>query len=195
MRIGRHLTGARHYASDVREAGLEDTGNGLRPSGEGWFVLNARDAEWREGDRRGAVCSFERDGEEWPQLGFNITVLEPGQAMAMYHREADQEGFLCVSGEALLLVEGEERTLRAWDYFHCPADVAHTILGTGDGPCVVVAVGARDRSVGPDWGAYVPDEVAARHGVAVDRETTDPDSAYEKIGRRAPARYAGRLPG
>jgi hypothetical protein len=32
--------------------------------------------------------------------------------MAMYHWEADQEHFLVLSGDALLIVEGEERPLR-----------------------------------------------------------------------------------
>jgi hypothetical protein len=32
--------------------------------------------------------------------------------MAMYHREADQEDFLVLAGEAWLFVEGQERMLR-----------------------------------------------------------------------------------
>ncbi len=70
----------------------------------------------------------------------------------MYHWEADQEDFLVVSGEALLIVEGEERPLRQWDFVHCPPGTKHTILGAGDGPCIVVAVGAREHQDGPDWG-------------------------------------------
>ena len=38
----------------------------------------------------------------------------------MHHRENAQEGFLVLSGECLLIVEEEERRLRAWDFFHCP---------------------------------------------------------------------------
>ena len=67
------------------------------------------------------------------QIGVNLFVLEPGQPMAMYHWEADQEGFLVLSGEALLIVGDEERPLRAWDYFHCPPNVPHTIVGAGTG--------------------------------------------------------------
>ena len=112
--------------------------------------------------------------------------------MAMYHYENDQEDFLVVSGEALLIAEGEERPLRAWDFVHCPAGTNHVIVG---GPCVVVAVGARDRSTGPDWGAYTVDEAAIRHNAGVERETTDPDEAYVRFGRAAKTRYReGWLP-
>ena len=63
------------------------------------------------------------------------------------------------------------------------------------GPCLVVSVGARVLSITDDWGAYVPDEAAARHGASVAEESTDPEAAYEPIGERAPARYDGWLPG
>ena len=36
-------------------------------------------------------------------------MLDPGEPMAMYHWETDQEDFLVLSGEPLLIVEGEER--------------------------------------------------------------------------------------
>src|SRR5262245_13697383 len=133
----------------VPEARLERTELGLVPHGEGWFVVNARDAAWRHTDGRTAIVDFEGE-PDFRQLGINVSVMRPGEAMAMYHWEADQEDFLVVAGEALLLVEGEERPLGPWDFVHCPAGAKHTIIGAGDGPCVVVAIGARDRSVGPD---------------------------------------------
>ena len=118
------------------------------------------------------------------QLGINLTVLDPGEPMAMYHWEADQEDFLVLAGEALAIVEGEERPLRQWDFVHCPAGTNHVIVGAGEGPCVVLAVGARDRSKGgPDWGAYTVDEAAQRHGAGVERETTKPDEAYARFPR------------
>jgi uncharacterized cupin superfamily protein len=181
----------------VPEARLEQTDEGLVPMGEGWFVLNARDARWYHAEGRSAVCAFEgEEGElEFPQLGINVSVLEPGQFMAMYHWEADQEDFLVVSGEALLIVEGEERPLRAWDFVHCPPNVKHTIVGAGDGPCVVIAVGARQNQAGPDWGGYTVDETARRHGVGVRQETNEPREAYAPFTRRARARYRdGWLP-
>ena len=181
----------------VPEARLEQTEHGLVPMGDGWFVLNARDARWYHAEGRSAVCVFEgEEGElEFPQLGINVSVLEPGEAMAMYHWEADQEDFLVVSGEPLLIIEGEERPLRAWDFVHCPPETKHTIVGAGDGPSIVVAVGARQHQDGPDWGGYTVDEVALRHGVGVEQETNEPRAAYAPLPRRRHARYRdGWLP-
>jgi len=172
----------------VPEAPLESTEDGLVPQGDGWFVLNAREARWYHAEGRAAVCDFEGE-QDFPQLGVNVNVLEPGQAMAMYHWEADQEDFLVLSGEARLIVEGEERALRQWDFVHCPAGTNHTIVGAGDAPCLVVAVGAREHSDAPGWGGYTVDEVALRHGAGVERETTVPVEAYAPLRRREPGRY------
>jgi uncharacterized cupin superfamily protein len=178
----------------VQEARLETTEHGLVPQGEGWFVLNARDARWRAGEGRGAYGIFEGD-PEFSQIGVHLVTLGPGEPMAMYHWEADQEDFLVLSGEALLIVEGEERPLRAWDFVHCPPGTKHVIVGAGDTQCLVVAIGARDRSTGPDWGGYTVDEAALRHGAGVQRETTDPDEAYARFPARQPTRYReGWLP-
>ena len=182
----------------VPEASLEQTEHGAIPQGDGWYVLNARDSRWYYVEGRGAFCDFEGD-QNFPQLGMNVQVLMPGDAMAMYHWEVDQEDFLVVSGEALLIVEGEERSLKAWDFFHCASKVKHTIVGAGDGPCIVIAVGARQYQDGPDWGGYTVDEVALRHGAGVEQETNVPDEAYAavraKFGMREPTRYReGWLP-
>ncbi len=171
-------------------ARLEDTGQGLVQQGEGWFVVNACDARWHERPGRGVLCDFEGE-PEFSQLGINIQVLGPGEPMSMYHWEADQEDFLVLSGEPVLVIEGEERSLRAWDFVHCPAGARHTIVGAGGGPCVVLAVGARDRSTGPEWGGYTVDPTAIRHGAGVERETTDVDVAYARFVRRRPVRYRG----
>jgi uncharacterized cupin superfamily protein len=182
----------------VPEAPLESSEHGLVPKGEGWFVLNARDTRWYHVEGRSAVCVFEGEGEgetEFDQLGINVSVLEPGQFMAMYHWEVDQEDFLVVSGEATLIVEGEERPLRAWDFVHCPSRTKHTIVGAGSGPCVVIAVGARQHQEGPDWGGYTVDDVARRHGAGVDKETNAPTEAYAPFTRREHARFReGWLP-
>ena len=179
----------------VPEAPLEQTDQGTVPKGEGWFVLNARDAHWRYAEGRGAVCDFE-DEFEFSQLGLNPFVLEPGEPMSMYHWEADQEGFLVVSGEGLLIIEGQERPLRQWDFVHCPRDTKHVVIGAGTGPCVVIAVGARDRSVdNPDWGGYTVDEAALRHGAGVEQETTDAREAYASGPTRTGTSYReGWLP-
>jgi len=173
----------------VPEAPLEQTDEGLVPAGEGWFVLNARDARWDHTEGRSAICDFEGGGAHFAQLGFNIGVLGPGQPMAMYHWEADQEDFLVVSGEAVLIVEGEERPLKAWDFVHCPVNTKHVIIGAGDGPCVVISVGSREHQNGPGWGAYAVDEVAARHGASVEQDTTDSSEAYAGLTRRKPTRF------
>jgi uncharacterized cupin superfamily protein len=176
----------------VPEAQLEETEAGLVAKSGGWYVLNGRDSRWYYAEGRGAFCDFEGEAE-FAQLGINVQVLAPGEAMAMYHWEADQEDFLVVSGQALLIVEGEERPLRAWDFVHCPPDTKHTIVGAGDAPCIVVAVGAREHQDGEGWGGYTVDEVALRHGAGVEQETNVPDEAYaavrERYGLREPTRY------
>jgi uncharacterized cupin superfamily protein len=178
----------------VPEAPLKQKEHGLAAEGEGWFVLNARDACWIDRGDRGVLCHFE-EGQDFPQFGAHIYVLEPGQPMSMYHWEADQEDFLVLSGEALLLIEGEERTLRTWDFVHCPPKAEHTIVGAGDGPVVIVAIGARVDSVGPNWGGYPVNDTALRHGAGVERETTVPEEAYAKFPRRGKTRYEkGWLP-
>ncbi len=178
----------------VPEAPLESTEHGLVADGEGWFVLNARDARWRPGEGRGAYCIFEGE-PEFSQVGIHLVSLAPGEPMAMYHWEADQEDFLVLSGKAVLVIEGEERSLRQWDFVHCPAEAKHVIVGAGDTPCLVLAVGARDRSAGPDWGGYTVDEVAARHGASVEKDTTKPDEAYARFPPHEPSQYRkGWLP-
>ena len=179
----------------VPEAPIEQTEHGLVASGEGWYVLSAREARWYHAEGRPALCDLEGD-QQFPQLGINVQVLSPGESMGMYHWEADQEDFLVVAGQALLIIEGEERPLRTWDFVHCPAETKHIILGAGDGPCVVVAVGARAHADGPGWGGYTVEEVALRHGAGVERETNEADEAYAHVARRQPTRYRdGWLPG
>ena len=169
----------------IREARLAHTETGLVPAEEGWFVLNAREARWHQGEGRGARLAFDGD-TRFPQVGINLFVLAPGEPMAMYHWEADQEDFLVLSGEGLLIVEGEERPLRQWDFVHCPARTRHVIIGAGDAPCVVLAVGARERETSPDWGGYPVDETALRHGAGVERETNKVREAYARLPGREP---------
>jgi uncharacterized cupin superfamily protein len=179
----------------VPEARVEQTENGLVPKGDGWYVLNAREATWWHAEGRSAIAEFE--GEPgFPQVGVNLSSLDPGVAMAMYHWEADQEDFLVLAGEAVLIVEGEERPLRQWDFVHCPPETNHVIVGAGDGPCLVLAIGARERSVdNPDWGGYPVNETARRHGASVEEPTTEPTEAYAGLVRRQQTRYReGWLP-
>jgi uncharacterized cupin superfamily protein len=178
----------------VPEARHEETEHGLAASGEGWFVLNARDATWYDRGDRGRICDFE-EGQRWEQLGVNVFVLEPGNPMAMYHWEADQEDYLVLHGEAVLIAEGEERPLRQWDFVHCPPKMGHVIVGAGDAPCVVLAVGAREHQDGEGWGGYRVDETAARYDASSPEETNDSKIAYGRFPPRQPARYEeGWLP-
>lgn len=182
----------------MHAASLRRTKNGLVPGGGGWFVLNARDSRWRDGGPLGCFCTFE-GRQRFPQIGFNISVLQPGQPMAMCHRENAQEAFLVVAGECVLIVEGEERRLRTWDFFHCPPKTEHVIVATGDEPAVVVSVGARGRGVGGGV-VYPVCSAAAQHGASVEHETTDARAAYASANASLPRskwiRYSeGWLPG
>jgi uncharacterized cupin superfamily protein len=179
----------------VPEAPLEETQAGLVPVGEGWFVVNARDVRWRHREGRGERVPFEGEAE-FPQIGVSLYVLAPGEPMGMYHWEADQEDFLVLFGEALLIIEGEERPLREWDFIHCPADTKHIVIGAGDAQCVVLAVGAREHQTGAGWGGYTVDETAVLHGVGVEKETSDAEEAYARFPEPVWTRYQdGWLPG
>ncbi len=159
----------------AKEAALRQTAAGLVPDGGGWFVLNARDARWLVGEF-GAYTRFEGE-HRFPRLGVNIGVLEPGQPACYYHAEDEQEDFLVLSGECLLLIEGEQRRLRAWDFVHSPPWTEHVFVGAGDGPCAVLAVGTRLKgSV-----VYPESELAQRYRAGVARETRDPAQAYSAL--------------
>jgi uncharacterized cupin superfamily protein len=159
----------------VPEAPLRETKYGLVADVDGWFVLNARDSRWRDTGPLGFYCNFEGK-RPFRQLGFNVNILEPGQALGRYHRENAQEAFLVVAGTCLLIVEGEERDLGTWDFFHCPPQTEHVIVGAGEERSVVVAVGA--RGIGRKGLVYPVSEVARKHGAGVETETTKPAEAY-----------------
>jgi uncharacterized cupin superfamily protein len=146
-------------------------------------VLNARDARWREGVF-GAGTTFE-GAPEFEQLGININVIEPGQPLCMYHREDEQEDFLVLAGECLLLVEEQERPLKAWDFVHCPAGTNHVFVGAGNGPCTLLAVGSRSGG----GIVYPVSDLAQRHKAGVPKETPDPDEAYAPFPRGDEAPY------
>jgi uncharacterized cupin superfamily protein len=171
----------------VPEAPLHDGGSGLAPTGEGWFVVNARDAQWWTSDAFGSTCAFEGREAFFTQLGFRLKVLEPGQPNCLYHSEALQEAFLVLSGECRLLVDGEDRLLRAWDFFHCPPGTEHVFVGAGEGPCVILMAGARAEEEGLD---YPVSELASRYGASAEERTPDPEVAYARFDPAAPRRPA-----
>lgn len=173
----------------VEEARLDDVGSGLAPVSPGWFVVNVADAAWLKHDAFGGRCVFESNrrvlaerSDAEPQMfadtGFTLALLEPGKPSGMFHAESAQEAFLVLAGSCLLVVEDEERPLRAWDFVHCPAGTRHTFVGTGDGPCVLFMTGARPE------GKTIVYPVAAHvraHGAGVETETNDPIEAYSRF--------------
>ena len=186
----------------VEEARLEDVGSGLAPAGDGWFVLNAREAAWLRNEQFGARCIFEtnprvlRDRPDlepvrFEHLGVTLAVLQPGKPSALYHAESNQEDFLVLAGDCLLVIEGQERRLRAWDFVHCPPGTAHAFVGTGDRACVLLMVGARspDRSI-----VYPRAGAALRHGAGVETETRSPAEAYAPFAHWQPETAPPELP-
>jgi uncharacterized cupin superfamily protein len=160
------------------EAGLEDTAHGKKPNGPGWYVVNATEAVWKTSPGWGRYCKFEPDEPRFAEFGINVHVLAPGEPSGLYHAESAQEDFLVLSGECILIVEGEERRLRAWDFVHCPPWTRHIFVGAGDGPCAIVMVGTRD----PDEELEYPvDPVALRHGAGVEKATPSAAEAYADV--------------
>jgi uncharacterized cupin superfamily protein len=180
----------------VQEASLEDVGSGLAPLTDGWFVVNVRDAAWLTNEAFGARCVLEADTpvlrkrpdlsvQRFPDIGFTLQVVRPGQASGLYHAETNQEDFLVLAGECVLVIEGEERRLKAWDFVHCPLGTAHVFVGAGEGPCVIFMTGARTREKGT---VYPRSDEARRHGAGVETETHSASEAYAKFPHWQPDR-------
>jgi uncharacterized cupin superfamily protein len=180
----------------IKEARLEDVGSGLAPVSPGWFVVNVREAAWVRHEVFGAACVFQSDGrvfrkrpdldeQRFPQLGVTLAVLQPGRPSGLYHAESAQEGFLVLAGECLVLIEGEERALQQWDFVHCPPWTAHTFVGEGDGPCVLLMVGARpdDKTF-----RYPRSGLALARGAGVEEGTESPMQAYAPFPHWRPGR-------
>jgi uncharacterized cupin superfamily protein len=160
------------------EAKLERLEAGLTPVTDGWFVVSVPDAAWITSDALGAACVFEGD-ERFSELGLTLQVLQPGQANGRYHREDKQEDFLVLAGECLLLIDGETRSLRAWDFVHCPPGTDHIFIGAGDRPCVIFMAGA--RSAGRSAVVYPRSDLALEHRAGVEVETSSPEDAYAPL--------------
>jgi uncharacterized cupin superfamily protein len=167
----------------IDEARLEQNEYGTVAATEGWFAVNVRDAAWVTNEAMGDACIFEGDAVPFGQIGYTLQVLQPGQPSGMYHREDDQEDFLVLSGECIAIIEGTERSLKAWDFVHCPPGTDHIFVGAGDGPCVIFMAGARANR---GSAVYVRDEVALRHGAGVEQETTS--GAYAHMPKWLPGR-------
>ena len=147
------------------EAKLESGPSGLAPATPGWFVVNVKDAAWRDHAVFGADCRFESEEQGFAGAGINVCVLQPGQPNCYYHSEEADEHFLVLHGECLLLVEGEERRLGAWDFVHCPPGTEHVFVGAGGGPCAILMVGARPVE---EKLLYPRSDLALRHHAGVE---------------------------
>ena len=181
------------------EARLEQTEVGAVAATPGWFVLNARDARWFEKPGQGHSLPLTGAGEDeaetlFAMLGMSLRVMAPGEPSTMYHWETEQEDFLVLSGEAVLIIEGEERRVRQWDFVHCPPGARHAFAGAGDGPCVLLCAGSRQFQKDGPWGEYCADPVAERYNAASPIDTQDGDVAYARFGPTRPTRYPGGLP-
>jgi uncharacterized cupin superfamily protein len=159
----------------MQEAQMETTEAGLRPASEGWFVVNVADA-MGETRHEGVIHAwFESETVEFPHFGINVTVLEDGVPNCLYHRESPQEAFLVLDGSPKLLVEGEERQLRRWDFFYCAPDTEHVCVGPG----VILMVGARPET---EEVHYPVSELAAKYGASAAAPSDSPKEAYPAAG-------------
>jgi len=163
---------------------MRNTKNGPVVDGEGWFVVNARESRWRDVGPLGAYCTFEGK-RRFPHFGINISVLEPGERIGMYHRENAQEAFLVLAGECTLIVEDQARPLTAWDFFYCAPGTPHVIAAGEGQSAVVLAVGGRGRGVGGGV-RYEVSAAAAECGASVAEETSEPSVAYADVNAVLP---------
>jgi uncharacterized cupin superfamily protein len=183
----------------VPEARFEETDAGLQPVGAGWFVADVRDLRWhvRPG-RRSVSLTGKTDWEAdtlFPMLGVQLAVLEPGVPNSLYHWETETEAFLVLTGEAVLIVDGQERPLRRWDFVHLPPKTAHVIVGAGEGPSVVLAMSSRENQAFGPYGEYVANEIAGRYGASPEETTQDDENDSANFPRSVPSAYReGWLP-
>ena len=161
----------------VPEAGLEQTEFGLVPSGEGWFVVNAREARWRIDDlgaftasrarrassRSGSTSSCSRRASRWRCTTTRTTRRTSLCSPARRWRSSRARSGRCGSGTCCIA--------RSAPATSCSARAR--------GPCVLLAIGS--RSGGEDWGAYPVDETALRHGASVEQETTKSEGGVRAV--------------
>jgi uncharacterized cupin superfamily protein len=160
----------------VPEAPLREVEGALEPTGPGWFVMNVADALAQHSPAAGKYIRFEGPGDaRFPHFGIGVHMLRPGEPNAKYHAESGQEAFLVLEGECTLIVEGEERTLRQWDFFNCAPMTRHVAVGAGDGPCAILMVGARLEEEELE---YPASELAAKYGAEAPEPTSDGKLAY-----------------
>jgi uncharacterized cupin superfamily protein len=190
--------GCSYHRAVVPEADLKQTDAGLVPASTGWFVMSVRDARWfrkpGQGHSTPLTGNDEFEAETYfPMLGMAIRVVGPGEPSGTYHWETEQEDFLVLWGECLLIVEGRERRLRQWDFVHCPPETRHVFVGASEGPCVILAASSRQFQKDGPWGYYCVDETAARYNASSPEETQDGSIAYARFAPQEEIRYPGGL--
>ena len=184
----------------VPEAKLEETEAGRVPTSKGWFVLNARDARWWDKPGQGHSLPLTGDDEYeaetfFPMLGMAIRVMQPGDVATTYHWETEAEDFLVLSGEAIAIVEGQERRLKQWDFLHCPPETKHAFVGAGQRPCVLLCASSRQFQKDGPWGYYCADQTAAKYNAGSPEDTQDGSIAYARFAEPQATRYPeGLLP-
>jgi uncharacterized cupin superfamily protein len=140
------------------------------------FVRNLADAPWLSGPH-GTWTPIVALGERFGQVGVNVARLAPGQPASLYHREGDQEGFLVLEGDCVVVADEQEHRLTRWDYFHFAPGTDHVLIGAGERGCLALLLGAR-----ADGGVFYPvSEAAGRHGASAAEATASPKAAYAEI--------------
>ncbi len=184
----------------MHEAALKETDAGLVPESAGWFVMNARDGRWFAKPGQGHSIPLtghdELEAETFfPMLGMAIRVVAPGEPIGTYHWETEQEDFLVLHGEGVLIVEGEERPLRQWDFVHCPPGTKHAFAGGPNHTLVLLCASSRRFQKDGPWGYYCSDATAAKFNASSPEDTQDGSVAYARFDLPHETRYPeGLLP-
>jgi mannose-6-phosphate isomerase-like protein (cupin superfamily) len=182
----------------VPEAELKETEVGLVPASTGWFVLNAREGRWWDKPGQGWSLPLTGDDEYeaetfFPMLGMAIRIMRPGEVATTYHWETEQEDFLVLAGEAIAIIEGQERRIKQWDFVHCPPETKHAFVGAGDRPCVLLCASSRQFQKDGPWGFYCFGETAEKYDAASPEDTQDGSIAYARFPKPRATRYRDEL--
>lgn len=138
------------------------------------LIVNLAEARAVGHSRAGVALLPEPEVRAWPEIGVNVRILQPGQPNCRYHSQPVQEDFLVLQGECLVILDGEERPLKQWDFVHCPPGTEHVFVGAGAGPCAILMIGSRRL----DGAHYPVSEVAARYDASAKETTDSPAEAY-----------------
>ena len=176
VQLQRHLRSRRRAVSrDGPEAPRAQTEHGLVTTGEGWFVLNAREAGWLHAEGRSAIC--EPEGDSTSSRSGSTSPSSAGSPHGHVPLGGRSGGLPRPRRRGAPRRRGGGEAARQWDFVHCPPETKHVVVGAGDGPCVLLAVGGRAHAT-TGWGGCSVDETARRHGASVEHETSDAREAY-----------------